>query len=187
MSPKKTSELKYEEITKILLDHFAPKKSITSERFKFNKRDQYPNETISDYIVKLRKPASSCEFDQFLEQALRDRLVCGLSNEGIQRKWLAEDALTFTSACKQAISMELAENESRNVMQPSMLNKVFRNQKKVLLEDGSKKSNSKCFRCGRFHNPAQCPALGVFYLWETWSYLDSLQGKKVKWCEYSSV
>jgi hypothetical protein len=34
--------------------------------------------------------AQHCKFGTFLSEALRDRMVCGINNEMIQRKLLAE-------------------------------------------------------------------------------------------------
>ena len=35
-------------------------------------------ESVSEFLVELRRLASHCEFGQFLDEALWDRLVCGL-------------------------------------------------------------------------------------------------------------
>ena len=52
-----------------------------------------------------------CEFGAFLEEALRDRLVCGLKNIQIQKKLLGERELTFKKAFETAQSMELVNKE----------------------------------------------------------------------------
>ena len=41
------------------------------------KRDQQESESVSDFIVMLKKLASTCKFGNFLKVALRDRFVCG--------------------------------------------------------------------------------------------------------------
>lgn len=46
-------------------------------------------------MVELKQLALKCEFGVFLEEVLRDRLVCGLKNIQIQKKLLAERELTF--------------------------------------------------------------------------------------------
>ena len=47
-------------------------------------------------------------FAGYLEEALRDRFVCGLQSEPIQRKLLSEAALTFAKAVETATNMEAA-------------------------------------------------------------------------------
>ncbi len=59
-----------------------------TERFHFHRRNQQSGETIADYIATLRKLALHCEFEEYLDQALQDRLVCGLLSEHIQKRLL---------------------------------------------------------------------------------------------------
>lgn len=42
-------------------------------------------------MVELRKLVDRCQFTEYLEEALCDRLVCGLCNEAIQRRLLTMD------------------------------------------------------------------------------------------------
>ncbi len=45
---------------------------------------------------------------------LRDRLVCGVNHEGIQKKLLAEKNLTYETAFTLAQAIEAAERGSRS-------------------------------------------------------------------------
>ena len=83
MTPDVPSSKTYDELKGTLSAHFKPKTLVIAERFRFYKRNQHENESISDYIVELKKLASTCDFDDFLSTALRDRLVCGLRSESI--------------------------------------------------------------------------------------------------------
>ncbi|KAK9732091.1 hypothetical protein QE152_g13103 [Popillia japonica] len=47
------------------------------------------------------------------DEALRDRLVCGLSSETVQKKLLSEVNLTFARACSLAQAHEMAEMQSK--------------------------------------------------------------------------
>ena len=101
-------------------DHYSPKFLTIAERFKLNKRDQREGETISQYLVELKKLAATCEYGDFLEQALRDRLVCGIRDQQIQRKLLSVSALTLQKAVEIAVAMELATKQSKQFQdQPS--------------------------------------------------------------------
>ena len=64
---------------------------------------------MAEYIVVLKELLNHCEFGDFLNEALRDRLVCGLYKESIQKRLLSEPDLTFTKACEIAQAMELAD------------------------------------------------------------------------------
>lgn len=48
----------------------------------WNKR---PHESIVNYLASLRQLASLCDFGAFLSDALQKWLVCGMSNENIQK------------------------------------------------------------------------------------------------------
>ena len=76
-------------ISEALRRHFEPKRVVIAQRFHFHKRDQATGESIADYDASLRKLASQCKFGDSLEEALRDRFVCGLRHEAIQRRLLS--------------------------------------------------------------------------------------------------
>ncbi len=46
---------------------------------------------------------------------LRDRLVCGVRHEGIQKRLLSEKDLTFETAYDLALSLETAERDSKSI------------------------------------------------------------------------
>ena len=88
MAPDSPQSKSYDAISKALTNHFDPKPIVIAERYYFHLRSQSPTENIAEYVAELRRLASSCDFGTFLDQALRDRLLCGLSNEGARRKLL---------------------------------------------------------------------------------------------------
>ena len=63
-------------------------------------------------MAELRTLTEFCNFGDSLELILRDRLVCGIGDETIQRLLLAESELTFKKALEIATSQESA---SKNV------------------------------------------------------------------------
>jgi hypothetical protein len=95
----------YAQIKEIFSAYFSPIPIIVVEKFKFNKREQKVNETIASYMMELKKMAQHCKFGTFLSEALRV-VVCGINNEMIQRKLLAETDLTYDNALKLALSNE---------------------------------------------------------------------------------
>ncbi len=64
----------------------------------FHRRNQTAPETIAEYLAALRQAALHCNFDAFLDEALRDRLVGGLRTEAIQKRLLSETDLTLASS-----------------------------------------------------------------------------------------
>ena len=90
VAPNKPATKTFEELVKILEDHLNPKPLVISERFKFHQRNQKEGDSIAQFLAALRRLAEHCEFGTTLEESLRDQLVCGISNETIQRKLLTE-------------------------------------------------------------------------------------------------
>ena len=50
---------------------------------------------MAEFVLALKGLAKHCNFGDFLNNALRDRLVCGLNKESIQRRLLSETDLKF--------------------------------------------------------------------------------------------
>ncbi|XP_031747556.1 uncharacterized protein K02A2.6-like [Xenopus tropicalis] len=98
----------YEELLAMLKAHFSPTPSVIIQRFHFHKRNQRADETISTYIAELRHIAEHCQFGEFLNDMLRDQLVCGIQNEALQRRLLAEPNLTLAAAQEKALAAETA-------------------------------------------------------------------------------
>ena len=86
-----------------------------AQRFHFHKRDQAAGESIADYDASLRKLASQCKFGDRLEEALRNRFVCGLRHEAIQRCLLSEADLSYTKAMEIANAMEATDRDRKSL------------------------------------------------------------------------
>ena len=91
LAPEKPQDKLLSVLFKKLKEHYEPKLLVIAERFYFHIRGQGANKTIAEYIAELWRLATNCEFGEYLNDALRDRLVCGLRNMGIQ-KWLLSEA-----------------------------------------------------------------------------------------------
>ena len=81
VAPATVSEQSYQELTATLKAHFDPKPIVIAERFHFHRRVQAMGESISEYVAELKRLANNCLFGQYLDEALRDRLVCGMRSQ----------------------------------------------------------------------------------------------------------
>ena len=116
-TPHKPNVISYQELVKRVTAHFNPRPSKIVARFKFNSHSQELGETIADYVSELRKLSEFCEFGQSLDDMLCDRPVCGLAEQRVQQRLLAERDLTFDRAMKIAQAMEIAVRETRDLQQ----------------------------------------------------------------------
>lgn len=109
VAPKSTAEINYDELKKLLKAYFDPKRNTIGERFAFHRRQQKPDESIGDYIIEIKSLSQTCEFGEFLDEALRDKLIFGVHDTAIQRKLANAKDLTFDLACTTAKLMEMTE------------------------------------------------------------------------------
>ncbi|KAM7300064.1 uncharacterized protein ISCGN_020628 [Ixodes scapularis] len=89
------NSLTYTEVVERLGTYYAPKRKEIAESFKFFKRDQKPDETVPEYFVAIRRLAETCNFGDIRERLLRDRIVCGITNEDVRKLLLTKRDLTL--------------------------------------------------------------------------------------------
>lgn len=88
------------------------------ERHKFNSRNQKPRETIEAYVSNLRNKAQSCRFGDLQEELIRDRLVCGILNDGMRKLLLRDNELTLTKAIEICQIHELTDQHTKTLAGP---------------------------------------------------------------------
>ena len=76
----------FDEIAKLVKDHYHPKPSEIVSRCHFNSASRNPGETVASFLARLRKLTEYCNYGKSLDEMLRDRLVCGIDNERLQRR-----------------------------------------------------------------------------------------------------
>ena len=142
----------YKNLCDILKNYFVPQTSEIVERFKFYQRRQKPEESIAEFMKSLRHLAKDCAFGTFLNSALRDIFIVGLSDQRIQSRLLSESALDVDKAMQIALSMENAAEQTRQIRQPDVATAVVHS----VGYKGKEKSKT-CGRCGRpGHPPDAC-------------------------------
>ena len=160
-APAKPSTLSFKTIVDTLQKHLSPKPLLIAERFRFHKRNQLEGETVSTYLAELKKLSLNCEFGTNLNDALRDRLVCGLHNELIQKRLLSEPDLSLAKASEIAFAMEAAAKDTLelqgNINKESEVNKLNQDRETVHKGKDDVKSKPHCYRCGgSTHKSAEC-------------------------------
>eukprot|EP00731_Ephydatia_muelleri_P002940 Em0001g2940a len=124
----------------------APKPLVIAERFRFHKREQKTDETIRAYAASLQKLTEHCEFGNALDDTLRDRLVCGMKNEKVQRRLLMKRDLTFAAAVEE---MEIGEKDAAQFhganTTPAEVHQIPKKGIRV-----------RCYRCDGTHDAREC-------------------------------
>ncbi|XP_075741709.1 uncharacterized protein LOC142792083 [Rhipicephalus microplus] len=177
--PKTPAKTSFTEVVDVLKKHYAPKRSVVTERYRFHQRKQEPPETVADFIVELKELVATCEFGAFLTEALRDRLVAGIRTEGVRCRLLAmpDEEVTWERTCSVAMAMEAATQDTKEMLQTSSKGAAVETediywQRKISQpskapsreaptqfswdkENGAAKEQTKrmCRRCGGQHSP----------------------------------
>ena len=121
-------------------------------------------------MVELRRLAKTCHIGQFLNDALRNQLVCGLIATNIQKRLLSEANLTAERALEISQAMETVEkgakgfkeehqDSKRQETETAAINVV---SKPVPNRARPSRSEEGCTRCaGNGHNSWNCPYRGT--------------------------
>ena len=150
VAPDLPQDKDYDALVGVLKNHYEPKPVVIAERFHFHRRSQGSEESVVQFLAALRRLATHCKFGAYLDEALRDRLVCGLRSETTQRRLLSEADLTLQKAVDLAQSMEAADKNTKSL----------KTTDPPLHQISAGAPDKLCHRCGRSkHPPNTCKFL----------------------------
>ena len=150
--PDKPRDKDLKTLMEVLKAHYEPTPSVIVERFNFYRRDQKIGESVEEFKAELKKLSTHCSFGTHLDDALRDRFVCGLRSTIVQKKLLAEKNLTFAGAVEIASNMQRVESQART-MNNSGDSCTTPSIQKVTPHHGQQ----SCIHCGKSnHTSGQC-------------------------------
>ncbi|CAN7949544.1 unnamed protein product [Ixodes hexagonus] len=161
VKPVRPTTASYDEIKTAVRKHLHPRPSELYARFLFYRRNQAAEESVADYVTALRKLAEDCGFGDKqlpLDVMMRDRFVCGIKNEAVQQRLLAEHNLTFQVAYDMAVTAEATAKQQRDIRNQGRdetkdsqgLIQATRTKQGTVAEDSS------CYRCNGKHAPHLC-------------------------------
>ena len=163
VAPKKPGEKKYEEVVAELKKHYDLQPSEIMQRFRFHTRIRKTEESIGTYLAELKALAQKCNFkSDTLNEMLRDRLVCGINEDSIQKRLLSVADLTYDSAVKKSLAMEAAMQNAKEMQARKDEVNVGDEQVHAVQQRPSRSHERsspqrECFRCGNTnHTPDRC-------------------------------
>lgn len=153
LAPVAPKDKIYEELVAVLKKQYNPKPSEIVQRYKFHTRVRC-------------KGGSSCRlchrvehfFGDTLEAMLRDRLVCGINEEGTQKRLLSETKLTYERALEIAKDQETAADSlvtiSKEEEEHKPIHKLHNwaevgDNKGDTGQGQNTEANKECYRCGK--------------------------------------
>ena len=151
MAPDNPRDKSFETITGVLKAHFEPKPPIIAH---FHRRDQAQGESVAEYLAELRRLASKCNFGAYLDEALRDRLVCGQRSEAIQKRLLSEPEPTLARVLEITQGMEAAHKQAQ-MLKTSDTVTVGKVDRRAPPQQGAVVRGKPCYRCGKIGHAQQ--------------------------------
>lgn len=146
LAPKKPAEATLAACLQTLGNHFLPKPSLMVSRFKLKSQMQQEGESVSDYVASLKKLSERCEFGTFLNDLLRDRIVCGKNDKQIQTRLLEEHNLTLESVVTLAQGVESAKRDVTELSEAATSSSASINAVQA-----PQKKHVSCYCCGDCH------------------------------------
>ena len=152
VAPADLTGKSFDELVQLAREHYTPKPSIIMCRFRFNTSIRQAGESITQFVTRLRDLASPCEFGDCAKEVIRDRLVCGVCDDTLQRTLLAVAKLTYDKAYELAVLHESAAQNS-HLLSSSTTAVQYTDPGLPGTRDQSKKP---CYRCGGKHSFKTC-------------------------------
>ena len=112
LTPARTS---FEDALTALSTHFEPTKNVTFERSAFHRTTQHQNETIEQYVTRLKPLSLHCEYGAETENNIRDQIITSCRSLKLWNKSLTETELTFEKTTRIAKTMENADHFTKTV------------------------------------------------------------------------
>ena len=158
-----TYNTEYKRVKQRLTEHFSPSKNVTRERFNFYQARQEHNETISQYVVRLKILAEFCEFEGLREPLIASHVVTSCLSEKFRRECLLEANLTLkdvieSGRCHDTVEVDAQVLEGKVAIKEESINQIGRerDQRKSI-----ERPAMRCFSCGRgYPHVNGCPAFG---------------------------
>lgn len=137
----------YKKSLDILTKHFTPQVNTLYERHVFRNMQQNDNETVAQFVVRLKLQASYCNYGGQQMEHIRDQVVEKCKSSEMRRKFLGKgNTLTLENVLEISRIFE-ASNEQANIIENKhqQVNRI----------------KEKCYRCGSVDHKSYdktCPA-----------------------------
>ena len=103
---------------KAIIDKFEafciPERNVTYERYKFFTCKQKAGQTIDQFVTELRNHSKTCEFAEFTDSLIKDRIVCCILDNDLRER-LLEKNLNLEKAVELCKASETAMSQAKEL------------------------------------------------------------------------
>ena len=129
----------YQDTKEALSNYFKPAKNLPYNRHLFRQTKQAEDETMGQFVTRLRQSARDCDFGDKTDEFIRDQVIDRCHSEQLRTKFLAEKELTLAKVLSLAAAKELSEKQSS----------LIAGDKAFAVQQKQQQASLKCGRCGR--------------------------------------
>ena len=97
-----------------LTEHFTPQGNVEYEIYLFRQARQQPQETLDQFVTRLRQLASSCEFAS-VDKEIKSQIILSCSSSRLRRRALREPTITLKGLLDLGRAMELSETQASGI------------------------------------------------------------------------
>lgn len=138
--------------------YVEPRKNIITNSFKFFNLKQEEGEQIDKFITRLKVQAKQCDFGDQENRLVRDMIVIGVRDKGVQERLLREVNIELDQVISQCRAAEAGK--SRALEMSTQIKQEIDVIKKVDKGQGRGLKMTDCTYCGKTHPVKNCPAYG---------------------------
>lgn len=109
-------KMKLDIILKKFEAYCIPKRNVTFERHRFFTCLQKPGETMDQYVTELRNRSKTCEFGELNDSLIKDKLECGITDNGLRERMLREQELDLKKAVNMCRATETVKTQAKELI-----------------------------------------------------------------------
>ncbi|XP_071626806.1 uncharacterized protein [Temnothorax longispinosus] len=149
----------YEKTKKVLTDYFRPKLNTTYERHLFRNMAQKEDETVGQFVTRLRQQAKYCKFAS-MDTEICDQIIEKGRSMEVRKRILEKGDIELKEAMEIAQAFETASVQTKAIGNNVVARITTKRENARGKSDSSSSSGIKCYRCGyRGHaqSDEKCP------------------------------
>ena len=97
-----------------LTAHFAPKKNVDFETYRFRQASQSSGENIDQFVTRLRQLAIHCDFSD-LDREIKTQIIQSCSSTRLRRRALRENEISLDELIKYGRALEASEQQAKAI------------------------------------------------------------------------
>ena len=166
--PNNGEDNDYDKAIEVLDTYFNPATNVPYERHMFRRMMQEENETIDQFVTRLKQKSVSCDYGEACDEFIRDQVIDKCRSVALRRKLLEKgQALTLKQLQEISRAHEASYFQANKInddvgieLKNEKINAID-NKRKGKFHSKFKEIDKKCFRCGKtdhFAKSPKCPA-----------------------------